>query len=74
MLAPEQTPYLAVIVIGLVAGLGMLLVKPSPGEPEKLDRFFPLARFYRYAAVRTFFALGFFAFALLGLASMLGWL
>jgi hypothetical protein len=74
VLAPEQTPYLAVIVVGLVAGLGMLLVKPAPGEPEKLDRLFPLARFYRYAAVRTSFALGFFAFALFGFASMFGWL
>ena len=73
MIAPEKIVYLAVIVIGAVAGFGMLFVRPSPGEPERLDRVFPLARFYRYGPVRVTFALLCFGFALFALGSMLGW-
>jgi len=74
VLAPEQTPYLAVVVIGLITGLGILFVKPAPSEPDKLDRTFPMARFYQYAAFRRLIALISFGFAAAGLAFMLGWL
>jgi hypothetical protein len=67
-------PGIAFVVIGIVAGLGMLFVQPAAGEPEQLDRLFPLARLYRYRAVRVVMAVAFFGFALLGLALMLGWL
>jgi hypothetical protein len=74
VLAPEQTAYLAFTVIGIIVGIGMLLVRPAPQEPEKLDRLFPLARFLAYAPVRIAFACAGFAFALVGLAFAFGWL
>jgi hypothetical protein len=73
VIPPEQTAYLAVAVIGIISGLGMLFVRPSPGEPERLDRLFPLARFYRYGPVRVAFALVCFGFALAGLGLGFGW-
>jgi hypothetical protein len=74
VVAPEKTPYLAFIVLGTIAGFGMLFVRPSPSEPEQLDRLFPSTRFLAYRPVRVVFALMFFAVALAGVAFMFGWL
>jgi len=74
VIEPEKTAYLAFVVIGSIAGLGMLFVRPSPGEPEQLDRLFPATRFLAYRSVRVIFALMFFAMALAGVAFMFGWL
>ena len=74
MIAPEKTAYLAFVVVGSIAGLGMLFVRPSPDEPELLDRLFPLTRFLAYRLVRVVFACMFFAVALAGIAFMFGWL
>ena len=70
----NQIATLVFVVLGVVAGVGFLLVRPAPGEPERVGRLFPLARLYRYAAVRVVVALLCFAFALFGAASAIGWL
>jgi hypothetical protein len=74
VIAPEKTAYLAFTVLGTITGLGMLFVRPSPGEPEQLDRLFPLTRFLAYRPVRIVFSVMFFAVALAGVAFTFGWL
>jgi hypothetical protein len=69
----NQIAALVFVVLGVVAGVGFLLVRPAPGEPERVARVFPLARLYRYAVVRVVVALLCFALALFGAASAMGW-
>jgi hypothetical protein len=61
------------IAMGLLAGFGMLMVKPSHGEPEALAKMFPGATLYRSKLVRTSVALIGFCFVLLGFSMVLGW-
>jgi hypothetical protein len=63
----------AMVFVGLIVGIGMVLVRPTPGEPEELQKIWPLARFYRYKSARLTFALLGFAFALIGALQMAGW-
>jgi hypothetical protein len=70
----NQIAAVVFVVLGVVAGVGFLLVRPANGEPEYVARLFPLARLYRYVAVRIVVALFCFAFALFGAASAMGWL
>ena len=63
----------AMIVVGLIVGVGMILVRPAPGEPEKLQKIWPLARYYRYKSARFAFAFLGFSFALIGAGQMAGW-
>lgn len=52
MIDSDQFNFLLFALIGAVAGVGLLLVKPAPDEPELLDRFWPGARIYRLRALR----------------------
>ncbi len=58
----DQLGFLLFALIGTVAGVGLLLVKPAASEPECLNRFWPGARIYRLRSVRVI--LGFFIFGL----------
>lgn len=69
----NQIVALAFVVLGVVAGVGILFVRPANDEPGYVGRLFPLARLYRYAVVRVVAALLCFALALLGVASAMGW-
>ena len=64
---------LIIALAGVVAGVGLLLVRPSPGEPERLNRMWPAARFYKYRSVRVAIGVVCLALAWLGLALALGW-
>lgn len=55
MIDSDQFNFLLFALIGAVAGVGLLLVKPAPDEPELLDRFWPGARIYRLRCVRVIF-------------------
>lgn len=69
----NQIVALVFVVLSVVAGVGVLFVRPANGEPEYVGRLFPLARHFRYAVVRAVVALFCFMFALLGVASAMGW-
>lgn len=69
----NQIVALVFVVLGVVAGAGILFVRPANGEPEHVGRLFPLARLYRYVIVRVVVALFCFVLALLGAASAMGW-
>ena len=67
MIDSNQLGFLLFALIGAVAGIGLLLVKPAPDDPELLDRFWPGARIYRLRCVRVilgFFILGLTTFVL----------
>jgi len=74
VIEPSRLPGLAMAIMGSIAGIGYLLVRPAPGELERLDRLWPMTRFLRPAAVRIVFSILGFAFAGLGLALSCGWL
>lgn len=67
MIDSDQLGFLLFALIGTVAGVGLLLVKPTLSEPECLNRFWPSARIYRLRSVRVilgFFILGLVTFVL----------
>ena len=67
MIDSGQFNFLLFALIGAVAGVGLLLVKPAPDDPELLDRFWPGARIYRLLSVCVilgFFILGLTTFVL----------
>ena len=65
----EQTVLgIVILIAGLGVGLGMVLVRPASGEPERLREIWPLAYYYRYKIVRLIVASVGFAFAVYGLA------
>ena len=74
MMTEKEVAALAFVVVGLVAGTGMLLVRPPPNEPERLAWVWPLARLYRYRAFRVVVALLCFGSVMFGLAHFRGWL
>ena len=60
-------------VLALVAGVGMLLVRPSPGEPERLNGLFPGTRLLQYLWVRVAYAIFIIVVGCFGAAILLGW-
>jgi hypothetical protein len=63
---------LGFLLLGLVVGLGLIFVKPAPGEPERLSKFLPGMSLYRFATFRYCVSAIGFLFALLGAAIVLG--
>ena len=67
MIDSDQFNFLLFALIGAVAGIGLLLVKPTLSEPEFLNRLWPGVRIYRLRSVRVilgFFILGLTTFVL----------
>jgi hypothetical protein len=73
-MASNQTLAVAFAVAALVAGIGVLLVRPAPGEPERLSGLFAGARLFQNAWVRVLVAIVCFVVGFLGAATSLGWL
>ena len=60
------------VVVGLIVGVGMIFVRPVPGEAEELQKIWPLARFYKHKSARIAFAIIGILFAFVGARQMMG--
>ena len=69
---PDHIEWLVLLVLGLVAGVGMLCVRTSTAEATSVATFFLGARLFQYRIVRAIGALLGFAFAIVGAAGLMG--
>lgn len=68
----EQIAWLALVVMGLVAGVGMLAVRSSAAEATHISAVFPIARLFQYRGFRVAVSLAGFAFAIVGAVGLTG--
>jgi hypothetical protein len=69
----NQIAAVGFLILALVAGGGMLLVRPSQGEPARLNSVFPGARLLQYFWVRVLFAIFIIVVGCFGAATAVGW-
>lgn len=70
----DKIPYAFMFILGLVAGVGLLLAKVDSRSVDVASRIVPWARLYRHKLFRVFAALLCFGVALLSLALWVGWI
>jgi hypothetical protein len=71
-MSAESIGWLAIAVMGLVVGLGMLAVRADVNETARLSTVWPIARLYQYRWVRLVITILGLAFAALGVAGFMG--
>lgn len=71
-MSAESIGWLAIAVMGLVVGIGMLAVRSDGNETARLSTVWPIARLYQYRWVRVAISILGLTFAAVGVAGFMG--
>jgi len=69
---PDRIAWLIVALTGVVAGIGMLTVRPDTAETGRLSTLWPIARLFNHRGVRIMVAVLAFVVAAVGAAGLMG--
>jgi hypothetical protein len=68
----DRIAWIVLVVMGLVAGAGLLAVRTSQTDAMRVSTLFPIARLFQYRSIRVGVALLCFALVAVGVAGLQG--